>query len=235
MTRPQNLFALQQMDNEIDNRLNNIARIDMTLNESEPVRHANQQIAEAEKALRTATSHQKDLQYSAEETTTHADTLEKRLYGGEIKGAKESEAAQTEIATFRARRKDLDDKLVAVMDLVTIRQTELQQAQAHLADVQAEMQETHAALHTEREKLESELPDLRAERDKRRQTIVTPDIILYDKLRDTKNGLAVVQVENSAKICGKCRVDLPAAKIKDIKAGTAVVTCPSCGRILFFK
>jgi predicted nucleic acid-binding Zn-ribbon protein len=60
-------------------------------------------------------------------------------------------------------------------------------------------------------------------------------MVLYDKLRTTKNGVVVAQVENSGKLCGKCRVDLPPNKIRDVKVLTAVVTCPSCGRILFYK
>jgi len=235
MTRPQALFALQQVDTEIDNRLAKIAKIDVALNDNQALLEAQQHLAGVEKTLRAATSHQKDLEYQAQETTAHADQLEKRLYGGEINGAKESEKAQTEIATFRNRRKELDDKLLAATVAVEGHTQELQEAKEQVATIEAELKQTHAGLVVERQQLEDELPALRAERDKRRMAIVTPDMALYDKLRATKNGSVVAQVENSGKICGKCRVDLPAGKIRDVKVLTSVITCPSCGRILFYK
>lgn len=235
MTRPQALFALQQADSEIDSRTNRITRINAILADTQVLQEAQQNLAEAEKTLRVVTIHQKNLEQEAADALAHADSLEKKLYGGEIKGAKEAEKAQTEIATFRQRKKEFDDKAVTAMVQVEAQAEVVKRSKESLANLQAEWDTNQVALTEERAKLEGELPALQTEREKRKQAVVTPDLALYEKLRVTKNGMAVAQVENSGKLCGKCRVDLPVAKIRDVKNPSTVVTCPSCGRILFWK
>lgn len=235
MTRPQALFALQQMDTEIDSRVLRISRIDAALNDDHLTREAQETLENAEKALRAANSYLKDIEYQSDEAKSHADKLEQKLYGGEIKGAKESEKAQSEIATFRARRKELEDATVSAMAQVETHKELVQQAKDKLAAVQTEIEKDKEALQAERDSLENELAPLRTEREKRKQMVVSPDLVLYEKLRTTKNGIAVAQAEVAGKLCGKCRADLPPAKTREVKNPTSIVTCPSCGRILFYK
>lgn len=235
MTRPQALFALQQVDTEIDSRLTRISRVDAALHDDREVREAKETLENAEKGLRAANSYLKDIEYQSDEAKSHADKLEQKLYGGDIKGGKEAEKAQSEIAAFRARRKELEDHTVSAMAQLEAQTQLVQQAKERLAAVQAEADKNKEALQAERTNLEAELPSFRAEREKRKQMVVSPDLVLYEKLRSTKNGIAVAQAEVSGKLCGKCRADLPPAKTREVKNPNAIVTCPSCGRILFYK
>jgi predicted nucleic acid-binding Zn-ribbon protein len=234
MSRIEALYALQQADSEIDNHLAAIGQIEATLSNTSNIDAARQAAHEADTAFMAARSKLRDLEAASEESARHAVDLEKKLYGGQIKGVKEIGVAQHEIETFKQRRKDLDDQSVEAMIALEEAEAANKTAKAKLAEAEAEWEKSKAALNEEKARLEGELPGLRAEREKRTKAVMPPDLPVYEKLRSQKQGVAVALVQNG-KLCGRCRVELPLTKQREVKSGMAIVNCPSCGRILYSK
>jgi predicted nucleic acid-binding Zn-ribbon protein len=234
MSRVAALYALQQADNEIDRRLTSISQIEVALADDTALKAVQEAAREAETSFNAVRTRLRDLEIAAEDSELHAADLEKRLYDGKIKGVKEMGTAQHEITTFRQRRKELDDQAVEAMIELEEVDNKNKAAKAKLAEATAEWEKSTAALREERARLEGELPGLRATREQRVKAVMPPDLPVYEKLRSQKQGIAVAEVQNG-KLCGRCRVELPLTKQREVKSGMNIVNCPSCGRILYFR
>ncbi len=234
MSRVSVLFELQQTDSKIDSHLNSIANLEKSLADTSTVDAVRQATAEAEGQLVTARSSLRELEADAAKQETHANELESKLYGGQVKGQKEMAAAQHEIETFRQRKKDTDDRSVEAMVALETAEAGFKAAKARQASIEAEWEKALGAYREELKRLQVELEVARGEREKRLKMVMPPDVPVYEKLRQQRQGVAVSEVM-MGKLCSKCRVELPMAKQRDIKGGNTLVNCPSCGRILFHK
>lgn len=234
MSRISALFDLQQTDSRIDAANSRIAYLTQLLEDNALVESARQTVSEAEAALVKSRSSLKELEDAAQKLQQHANDLEKKLYGGQIKGNKEMAAAQLEIETFRQRKKETDDKTVEAMLGLEEAEATLKDAKESLVQAAKTTAQGQVNHRRERDELEAALVLLQVERAKRLKMVMPPDLPVYDKIRQQKQGVAVAEVMYG-KMCGKCRVELPLAKQKEIKGGTYIVLCPSCGRILYHK
>jgi predicted nucleic acid-binding Zn-ribbon protein len=234
MSRISALFDLQQTDSRIDAANSRIAYLTQLLEDNALVESARQTVSEAEAALVKSRSSLKELEDAAQKLQQHANDLEKKLYGGQIKGNKEMAAAQLEIETFRQRKKETDDKTVEAMLGLEEAEATLKAAKESLVQAAKTTSQGQVNHRRERDELEAALVLLQVERAKRLKMVMPPDLPVYDKIRQQKQGVAVAEVMYG-KMCGKCRVELPLAKQKEIKGGTYIVLCPSCGRILYHK
>ena len=57
-------------------------------------------------------------------------------------------------------------------------------------------------------------------------------LLKYERLRRNKGGSAIVGVEHSA--CGGCHMRLPPQIVLACQGQHEIVTCPNCGRIVYF-
>ncbi len=234
MNRVSALFDLQQVDSEIDARQISISQIDLALTNTTALDAAREEARKAENAFAAAKSKLRDLEIAAEDSERHAAELEKKLNAGKISGAKQISAAESEIANFRQRRTEIDDESLEAMTGLEQAEAANKAAKARLIEVQADWEKSIAALRKERARLEAELPGLRAQREQRVKIVMPPDVLVYEKLRGQKQGIAVAEVKNG-KICGRCRVELPLNKQREVKSGMNIINCPSCGRILYLR
>ncbi len=234
MSRVSVLWELQQTDSKIDTLNTSITNIDRNLADTSAIEASRQATAEAEKNYVTARSKQRELEATAQQQEGHANDLEQKLYGGQIKGQKEMASAQTEIATYRQRKKETDDATVEAMVVLEGAEKAFKEAKEKGAATEAEWDRATKAYREERIRLESESGNLKIEREKRAKMVMPPDMPVYEKIRQQRAGVAVAEVLNG-KTCGKCRVELPMAKQREIKGGNQIVNCPSCGRILYHK
>lgn len=234
MSRVSALYDLQQTDSKIDSHTATIANLDNAIADTSVVDGVRAAVSAAETAFVTARSRLRELEATAAQQEDHANKLEKQLYEGSIRSQKEMAAAQTEINTFRKHKKETDDQSVEAMIGLEEAENALKGAKEKLAATEAEWQRAVTAYREERDRLEAELGPLKAERQKNLKMVMPPDIPLYEKLRLQKQGVAVSEVLYG-KLCSKCRMELPLVRQREIKGGTTIVPCPSCGRILYHK
>jgi predicted nucleic acid-binding Zn-ribbon protein len=234
MSRVSALYDLQQIDSRIDANLSRTSYLNQLLDDTSPLDTARQAVSDAETALVAARSQLKELESTAQKQQQHANDLEKKLYGGQIKGNKEMAAAQQEIETFRQRNKETDDRTVEAMVGLEDAEANLKMAKEKLAHTGKEVEQGQVGHRQELSQLQTELTGLQTQRTKELRMVMPPDVAVYEKLRQQKQGVAVAEVMYG-KMCGKCRVELPMAKQREVKGGATLVTCPNCGRILYHK
>ena len=114
----------------------------------------------------------------------------------------------------------------------------LEQAQQALAEAERELQQIteatqaeHGELRGRGQQLEAEIAGLERRRTEQAAEIEAGLLRLYDRLIEIRQGRAVAKVEGGA--CQGCRISLPMNLIQRARAGTDIVQCSSCERILY--
>lgn len=145
---------------------------------------------------------------------------------------REAEALQSEIATLRAERSDLDDAELAAMDEHGQTEAKLQELLAQEgplteAYIQADRESSAAELD-----IDGELARVEARLDDLRKAVDRKLLRRYDRLRE-QHLVAAATLAGSR--CDGCHLDLSAVEIdrvRDEAAENGVADCPQCGRLL---
>jgi len=56
----------------------------------------------------------------------------------------------------------------------------------------------------------------------------------YDRISKARGGVAVAVV-TAAAVCGGCRVGIRPQAIQELRTGSALMLCESCGRYLYWQ
>jgi predicted nucleic acid-binding Zn-ribbon protein len=91
--------------------------------------------------------------------------------------------------------------------------------------------ERNAELSGEKTNLLNQIGRLDSERKATIPTISATDLGLYEQLRKSRNGVAVVKI--ISRTCAACGATLTAALVQATQSSGQLVKCPTCGRILY--
>jgi len=74
---------------------------------------------------------------------------------------------------------------------------------------------------------------LKIERDTRMKALGPETRATYQRLSRMRSGLALAEARDYK--CMACRMTIRPQVFSDIRRGESIITCESCGRILYFK
>lgn len=151
------------------------------------------------------------------------------LYSGKVKNPKELADLQSSIESMGRQRSALEDEILEAMIMIEDAETEKGAAEQSLQMLQADWEQSQAALKIEQNELALRVHALMGQRKTRLGTITSQSLTEYDALRKKKHGLAVVKIKNNT--CTGCQLNVSAQKEKEAREGKKVY-CASCGRIL---
>lgn len=145
---------------------------------------------------------------------------------------REAEALQSEIATLRQKRSELDDAELAAMEEHGTAEAEL----TKLLDQEADLTETYiqadrVAAEAEAD-IDGELARIATRLDGLRAAVDKKVLRRYDRLRE-QHLIAAATLSGSR--CDGCHLDLSAAEVdtvRDEAAKAGLTDCPQCGRLL---
>ncbi|MBC8175168.1 MAG: hypothetical protein H8E82_05900 [Candidatus Marinimicrobia bacterium] len=149
-----------------------------------------------------------------------------------VKTNREYDALMTEI-----------DHLKLTIDDAEIRELELSEEKDRIEEElkidTLKLEEISEELAIQKEMLEKTIASTDKEKQEfmsQRETII-PNIeprylSIYNRVRQARDGLAVVNVVN--RVCGGCHARLTSQMISEIRSGTIVHTCPACRRFLYW-
>jgi len=158
--------------------------------------------------------------------------LEARLY--EVKTNKEYSAVLLEIEGAKTEKDRLEEEILALMELGERLGPEVVEAETRLRRQTEEGQTQETAAGEEQRALEADLQIARAERESLARDIPRDLLAQYDRLLKGRGGLAVALVGQS-RICGGCRVTLTPQRFQEVRQSSQILTCESCGRILYYQ
>jgi hypothetical protein len=150
----------------------------------------------------------------------------------ETKKNEEYRALAHEIETCRADIRRLEDQQLELMEQAESLQKQLlaanreTEAAAQLSDGQLK------EMASREEALKSELAGLESNREQLTGVLEASVLKRYERLLVQKGGAVVVGIQHG--VCGGCHMRFPVQLIVACQAARELVTCPNCGRILYY-
>jgi len=165
---------------------------------------------------------------------TGAQKVEKlKTRSSEIKNNKEYQALLKEIEAAELENKAIEDDILVLMEKIDATALQItvaeQRAKEEAVEIQAEQKQHEAAFA----KLEEELKAIEEERQKAVARIPKQVLTQYQRLLDTKSGIAIAEARGES--CSGCYMSIPPQVYVNVKKNESIITCPNCGRILYFK
>lgn len=227
------LRELQEVDSRLDGVRASLAQIRQEIGNREAIDRRNAELAQMRRELARLEPVQRDLELDAETHRAKIAADEKKLYEGTIHNPKELSALADEVAQTRRQMSGIEDKLLEIME-------QSEQAAGRVAELEGLLAQESAAWTQRQDQLVHRVDELEASlasgTNQREGLIAGVDAAtrgLYETLRRQKNGAAVAHVLQ--RTCQACRVSLTPALEQRARIGADLVTCPSCGRLLYIS
>ncbi|MGH9936555.1 MAG: zinc ribbon domain-containing protein, partial [Blastocatellia bacterium] len=128
-------------------------------------------------------------------------------------------ALETEILKLMERAEKLDAQVAERTPAMESRRVE----------VDRQLKEWLATANANRQRLEA----LRTERGAKMQALSPDARATYERLSRMRSGFALAEARDYS--CMACRMKIRPQIFSDIRKGNSIITCESCGRILYFK
>ena len=149
----------------------------------------------------------------------------------DVKTNDQYKALMHEIQFAEQEIRKAEDKILEIMEGGELFERQVKASEAELKTQSALVEKEKEQAHAITAKDEARLEELQAERSGLRSGVTGDLLDLYDRvLKARKTALAEAREQR----CTACFVLLRPQKWNEIKAGQEVMTCDSCGRILFY-
>lgn len=179
-------------------------------------------------------ANQKDRKRLEGEIQTHDQKISKLK--GQMMDAKTNEqyrAFQHEIEFAGQEIRKAEDRILELMGEAEPLDKNVKAADVALADEKKHVESEKAQARARTSADQKEIDTLKADR----IAIVaqmTPSVAAnYDRIRKGRAGVGITEVV--AGRCGRCNIQLRPQFFQDLKKGEAIMTCESCGRMLYYN
>lgn len=231
MSQPFKLYRLQQTDSQLDAITNRINEIDTLLKDDQSLRQAESAAKKAEDFLQTERKALRQAEENVRQQRMKIEQNESTLYSGRMHNPKELHDLQNEVASLKRYKTVLEDRqLEAMLAEEAASANFLSASQAFEAERKTyEMR--FQTLIDEKTKLNKDLARFQEERKAVMSDIPAEDIVLYDRLRQQRRGVAVSKIVNQ--VCSACGSTLNSMLLHAARNPNQISRCDTCGRILY--
>ena len=227
------LYALQEIDLDIQAKQSALEEVEARLGEREELDEARRLAEEQRGYLREAQTKLRDAEWAVDDIRAKIQPLNEKLYSGTVKNPKELMGLHQDVDSLKARQRELEDRVLEVMSAAEDMERDLREAERLLSEMEAEWQAEQERLRRQGEDLQHDLQELDGRRSIQQAAIEGETIRQYDGLRSAHQGRAVAKVERG--ICQGCRITLPMHVLQKARSGNHLVQCTSCERILYLS
>jgi uncharacterized protein len=225
------LVALQALDTAADQARKRLAELPAV----EQSLQAGVAAAEAEVTrLKGLIKENQDARRALEKDVAGVDTRMARFedHKAAVKTNQEYTALMHEIATAKAEKDGIEERILVLMETADELARALKNAEAARVQAQRDAQAQHVTLAAEAGTLTKDLERLAFERRRETGTLQAPVLARYDQLLKGRRGLAVAAM--NGEICTACHVRLRPHIAQMIRRNDEILQCESCQRILYF-
>ncbi len=231
MSLPGQLYQLQHLDIELQDRRQVIDEVTRQLSENQALLAAESQLASQKQQLAEANKRQKDFEWELEDVREKSNQLKNKLYGGTVKHPKELVNLENESEILKKKTRGQEDELLELMSQIEDLETNAEASTKELQEMRQEWQQKQEILNEKKTRTETELARLSQTRGELAQEISSEVLNLYEQIRLTK-GQAIAKVEQGR--CQGCYITLPISQWQRARSGE-LVQCSSCNRILYVE
>ncbi|MBX9601691.1 MAG: hypothetical protein K2X35_11820 [Bryobacteraceae bacterium] len=154
----------------------------------------------------------------------------------QMMGAKTNEqyrAFQHEIDFVEKEIRKAEDRILELMTQSEPLETAVKKAEADLKVEKAQVEAEKAKARERTEIDQAEVKKLREERGEAVARMAKQVHTLYERLRVKKGGVAIAEVTEGR--CSACQMALRPQYFQELRRSERVMTCESCGRIIFYN
>ncbi len=228
-----NLFLLQQIDLQLDALFRRENEINAGIANRTAIQGAETALQQAASDLESAEAKLKDIENKIKTARIKMQQSEGSLYGGKIQNPKELQDLQNEITLLKKQIATLEEDEFNALVHVDEKQTSELSAKHSLEHALADKDNDRECFGTELAEQKLSLDRLNSERSALIANIDAALLAIYDKLRKTKLGIPVTQVEDNT--CEKCGAEITQAEWQRARISSDLCYCPTCGRIIYAR
>ena len=175
---------------------------------------------------------QKRLEQEAAIIEARADTDETRLYSGEVRGIRDLQALQEEVAGLRSRQGHLEDQSIEALLQAEELESRAESLKAELDRSEERVTVLTAELASAEADIDSRLDAARQARSREAAQLEASALSSYERLRQGFGPSTAVEFDPSSG-CG-CPQQMPAVEVSRIKRCPegSVESCSECGRLV---
>ncbi|MBE43539.1 MAG: hypothetical protein CL742_08615 [Chloroflexi bacterium] len=230
MENPKSILDLQTKDNEIQTAKNRLNEIDDQLSDESSVSDASK-IDEAIKLqFQNLSSKIRKLEGDNLSLLSQQKSVTTKIYGGAISSEKELAALQEELSSLESKIEGLEDSLLSAMVDYDRYEEGVKKSADNLSSVLEKRKTQLESITKEKGKLEQDIIDLQVNREKLQIEIPSTVYTTYERLRKSKDGLAVSVMRGER--CSACNISVPNKIAQAIGTPDNISFCNSCQRIL---
>ena len=226
------LEDLQELDLKSDGSQ---ARIQDALSEIEALDGRLQEVTSAVEAksveIETIESERKSLEENLSVENANITRSEANLKG--ITTQKEYQAVNKEIASAKKLIAEIEDQILQKITRVDELKVELSAMQADLAALDQNLGSQKAEIQSRIKGEEASVASDAKARAERVKAIPASILKRYEKLREARRGIAVVEARDGG--CLGCNMQIPPQMYNNLYRCEELITCPHCSRILVLK
>ncbi|MCS7336881.1 MAG: C4-type zinc ribbon domain-containing protein [Verrucomicrobiae bacterium] len=225
------LLALQDCDRRI-------AQVRAELDQLEPQRAAlRDKVAAAQAELDQAKTRVKQLESERKRLELEVESKKAQierysLQQFQTRKNEEYRALAHEIELCKQEIVKIEDRELELMEQIEATEKQIAAATKTLAETNRLVSDLLAGLDRREKELVSELEALQSSRVELAAAVAEPHRTRYERLFKSKGTNVVVGVEHS--VCGGCHMRVPPQLLVQCMAQQEIVTCPNCGRILYY-
>jgi predicted nucleic acid-binding Zn-ribbon protein len=231
MSRPFQLYRLQQLDTQLDGIHARLKEIESALADDSQISLSREKAAQVNADLQQARQNLRNAEFETQQQRIKIEQTEATLYGGKVRNPKELKDLENEAVALKRHLSVLEDRqlesMLAEEEASKFQSLSLVELEAALASHQRRLEE----LNQEQEKLEKDLKRLEEERRVAAGAIPAEDLSIYEQLKPKRRGLAVAKVTDRA--CAACGSTLNAMLLNAARSPNQLTMCDHCGRILY--
>ena len=225
------LLDVQELDLQIDRLLEQR----QSLPELDDYKQVHQHLKSLENELTSANSSLKELELGLDKSEGEFELLElkvdeheTRLFAGGM-SSRETEHMRLEVQSLNGQRDAMEEKVLQLLEGIDPAREAVRVLETDVASSNANKDELEAAIKSQWKQIDAEL----ARKEARKTEAVSPIgpelMELYEKLRRTKEGVAVAPYDHG--VCGGCHMALSPAE-HDEAFVADLPRCVHCRRIL---
>lgn len=229
MNKARRLYQLQEIDLDIEANQMSLDQLSGQMGESEIVQKIRFNLESEKEKLAEYNQQQRSLEWEIDDLSTKISVAEKKLYSGSIPNPKELANLQHEIDGWKKSRDQLEDKVLAIMEIIDSINSNVTSITSQLSKNEEEWRKQQQRLSQMIQQLEAQITDLNLKRQKVIDVIDSQTVELYLLLKNRMSS-PIAKVEQG--VCSSCRISLPTTDLQRVK-GSKLIQCDSCSAILF--
>lgn len=211
----------------IEDRLNALAPRLATLEQDR--KRAEEALTQTKQSVDAEEQRQREVQDRLRQHREMRDKSEGLL--GQVSTPREAAAAMAQIDQAKRFIADEERELETIQHRLTELRRLTTDREKAVKDIEHLQQETRATLAADRATLEKELGQVKAERDRKAQSVPRSLLQRYDRIRQKRRTTAVFPLRGAS--CAHCDTAIPVQRRSTMVATGATELCEACGVLLY--